>query len=281
MAAPRVSIRPSALGAKGLLLFAALELAFLATNYSNLFFLLLAFCAVLGAFGAWWSWRNLRGVHVADIELPMAAAGSARPVELTLVGDRRPRFDVTVELPTGEAAAEVGYAALLVGRAPVVGSLSPQPRGVQRIERVRLTSRYPFGFFEARCELPVGGEVVSHPQPSATAATGARAGGAGEHGGSAAGRGASLCGLREFRAGDEVADVHWKATARRGTAIVKEREHERRPAVEAVLDRRAAPEEFERALMRAAALVFAARHGAPLRLRSQDGDLTVDPDRGG
>ena len=43
MRALRLPIRLSALGAKGLLLLAALELAFLATNYSNLFFLLLAF----------------------------------------------------------------------------------------------------------------------------------------------------------------------------------------------------------------------------------------------
>ncbi len=43
-----VSIRPSALGTKGLLLFATMELAFLATNYSNLVFRMLACCAMHG-----------------------------------------------------------------------------------------------------------------------------------------------------------------------------------------------------------------------------------------
>ena len=60
---PAASIRPTALGVKGVLLFVALELAFFATDYSNLFFLLLAFSSALGALGAAWSWQNLRNVR--------------------------------------------------------------------------------------------------------------------------------------------------------------------------------------------------------------------------
>tara|TARA_R110002094_G_scaffold6311_18_gene15406 strand:+ start:609 stop:1565 length:957 start_codon:yes stop_codon:yes gene_type:complete len=277
----RVSIRPSALGSKGLLLFAALELAFLATNYSNLFFLLLAFSAVLGVLGAWWSWRNLKGLRIETLEIATAASGSQRTTQVHLAGDRRPRFDLVLELHLEHGYDEVGYAPLMVKAQAIGATVAGQPRGVRTIDHVRVTSSFPFGFFIARTALPATGEVVTYPTPIPFGENRSDGNHAGDHGALHAGRGTALAGLRAFQAGDGISDVHWKATARRGTPIIKERERESAPAVDVVLDRRCEHSMLERALSQLTTLVLAARTDTPLHIHSQGVQLLVDPDRGG
>jgi len=279
--ATRVSIRPSALGSKGLLLLATLELAFLATNYSNLFFLMLAFCAVLGVLGAYWSLRNLRGLHVVKLEVAAAACDASRGLDLRLAADKRPRFDLVIELDVHNGYVEVGYAPCLVGTTTTSDVVPGQPRGVRQLDHVRVTSGFPFGFFIARTKLLITEELITHPTPVPFGDAGRAKGQAGERGALAAGRGSVLAGLRAFRTGDGMADVHWKATARRGKAVVKERERERAPAVDIVLDRRCDEATLEQALSQITTQVLAARHGAPLCIHSQGIELLVDPDRGG
>src|SRR3989442_11720032 len=46
-------------------------------------------------------------------------------------------------------------------------------------------------------------------------------------------------GVREFRAGDSLRHVHWRSTARRGTLVVREFEHEAADAVALLIDTRA------------------------------------------
>ena len=279
--AARISILPSALGSKCLLLFALLELAFLATNYSNLFFLLLAFSAVLGVLGAYWARCNLCKLHIASIEAPVVASGATRVMQLQLTADRRPRFDLLLELDLQAGYTEAGYTPCLIASSTMQGNLAGQPRGVRKLQSVRVSSGFPFGFFVARTMLPIDSELITHPIPATSEQRGAVDGHASDQGALSAGRGSALAGLREFRTGDSLGDVHWKATARRGKAIVKERERESAPAVDMVLDRRCEAPVLEQALSLLTAQVLAARHGAPLRMYSQGMELAVDPDRGG
>lgn len=287
--APRVSIRPSVLGTKGLLLFGVLELAFLATNYSNLFFLLLAFSAVLGALGAFWAHRNLRKLELRSIEVGFAAVDSTRSIRMSLDAGSTTRFDLAVELlldgPADrprESHRQVGYTPCAVGgHGALEGSLPGQPRGIRALKYLRVTSRFPFGFFEARTELPIELELVTHPIPASLCNDGGAGGhaGAGDRGTASSGRGPSLAGLRSFRPGDAVADMHWKATARRGAPVIKERERECDPVVDVVLDRRCDEAALERALAQATTLVLGARHGSPVRLSSQGLELFVDSEQ--
>lgn len=274
------SIRPTALGVKGALLFVALELAFFATDYSNLFFLLLAFSAALGALGACWSWQNLRDVRVESVRLEPAAAACRRPVEVRLCAGARPRFDVAVELTLASGRAELAHAPMLLGDAALRGHLPPQPRGVQRMSAVRLTSRFPFGLLRVSRRVPTSLELVTYPAPAPCerAPTGHRGSGAG--GLHRAGPGDAVASFRPFRAGDAVADVSWKATARRGDVVVREREQGQQACVELRIDRRVAAGELEATLSRAATLALAAREDAPVRLLSQGADWTVGPRRG-
>ena len=278
---PAASIRPTALGVKGVLLFVALELAFFATDYSNLFFLLLAFSSALGVLGAAWSWQNLRNVRVGSLQVELAAAGCQRPVGIRLTASAAPRFDVAVELPLAGEHVEIAHAPMLRGETSLMGQLPPQRRGRQQAEYVRLTSRFPFGLLRVSRRVPLHVEVVTYPAPAPCEGAARDGRSDGDRGTPLPGRGDSVAGLRSFRTGDAVGDVSWKATARRGDLVVKQREHERQACVEFLIDRRRPLDELEAALSRAATLTLAARRDTPTRLLSQGADWTVDPQRGG
>ncbi len=270
-------IQPTATGGKALLLLTVLAVAYFATSYSNLFFLVLAFSVVLGAYGALLAIRNLHRVAATVLDLPLAPAGASRTVRLQL-HTPHPVFDLTIEL-LGEHGPEPLLQVPLQPRGgEATATLSARPRGLQRARGVRVSSLYPFGFvrISRRCDAAL--EVATHPAPLAPQG---RARHAGTHDGAqalAAARGSSLASLRPFRAGDALGDVHWKATARRGTAVVKERERDVDRTVTIVLDRRSDDTTLERALGEACQLVLTARdQGRTLRLCSQDFDSGSAP----
>ncbi|MCA3008667.1 MAG: DUF58 domain-containing protein [Phycisphaerales bacterium] len=274
-------IRPTLLGWKAMSLLAALTLAFFATAYSNLFFLLVATCGALGGLGAVVGAANLRGVAVLGCELPLAAAGERRAVAVRLTAPK-PRFDLRVALALAEdgaAPAPVGVCAMVAGPTTLAGELQPRDRGVATVRAVRIASSWPFGLFTASRDVPFAGELTTYPAPAGDARQAAVVAGGRAAGGA---RDASVAGLRPFRAGDSVTDVHWKATARRGAPVVKERDVEAPLADATVVDRRLPPAAFATALAGAAADVLEhARLGMPLQLRSQGTRLALNGRRDG
>lgn len=270
-------IRPTALGWKGLLLLAALECAYLATAYSNLFFLLITFCIAVGALGAWWTLANLRGLGVVRIDLAGGAAGRPRDVTCVLKTTRR-RGDLQLGLVLADGVVACGRAADVDGQREITGTLSARPRGVEPVRAVRVWSHFPLGLFVARVDLPIAAELVTWPDPDAT---GAADRALVETGRMPIARSASVQELRPFRAGDSLGDVHWKASARRGEPVVKEREREGDRRRTFVLDRRCPPAALEPALAVLAGAVLAARHGQALRILSQGVDLVLTSDGSG
>lgn len=266
-------IRPTELGLKGVLLLCALDVAFLATSYSNLFFLLLVFCVVLGALGLWWAVGNVRGITARWVAAPTAAAGSPRDVQVALIGPRRrAAFDLAVSLQSGGERHELLHVPMLRGEATATAVLPGQPRGIQPVRALQISSRFPFGLFVVTRTVPVDGELVTHPRPLSPAeAAEGTADGDGDLAALVGHRSNTLAGLRPFRRGDSTADVHWKATARRGTPVVKERELDAGETVEIVLDRRCAAAALEQALSLATTwLLQAVAAERPVQLKSQD-----------
>ena len=253
---------------KGLLLLAALELAFLATNYSNLFFLLIVFCCVLGGLGLLAGVANVRRARVQLAPAPAAAAGSPRQVRVAFDG-RRTCFDLAMALETDAGLVDLAHVPFVRGPSVLDLGMPGLARGIHRAARLRISSRHPFGLFEVRTVLPVAAEIVTHPKPDEGGA--ARTVGAQDQERAPRGSpGAGVAGLREFRVGDALTDVHWKASARRGTPVVKERERESGEVLDVVVDRRCAAGELEAALSIAAGFVLAVRSGGrPIRLQSQ------------
>lgn len=247
-----VSLRPTELGWKGVLLGGALAAAYFATAYHNLFFLLLQFGIALGALDALWALANVRGIRCLRVDLPYAAAGEARAARLQLFGRRR-NCALEVSLLTATGPLPIARIAMITGETTIVGMLPPLPRGIAAVRALRLASRHPFGLFTARRDVPCTAEIVTGPPIADAAAAHARA----------ADRSAadSIAGLRPFRAGDAVSRVHWKATARRGTPLIKEQEACPMAAV-VVVDRRVAPAALDSTLAPAAAELLASRAAA-------------------
>ncbi|HZN41986.1 MAG TPA: DUF58 domain-containing protein [Planctomycetota bacterium] len=275
-------VRPTTLGTKGLLLLGALEFTFLASGYRNLFFLLIAFCCSLGGLCLVWSVANLRRLAARLHEPPFAPADTPRPLRLEL-HCRKARVDLAVELRVRGEWTEIAYAPTATGTIELDAKFPGLPRGVHEVQGMRVLTRFPFGFFRARLDLPVSATLVTFPNPDAADRDEL---GLDHHSSShmahAGQRSPSVAGLREFRTGDALADVHWKASARRGTPIVKEREIESGTGIEVAIDRRCAPEALESALAIATSVLLDRRHDERrLHLRSQDCALEVGPRRNG
>jgi len=103
-------------------------------------------------------------------------------------------------------------------------------RGRYRFGRLRISTRFPFGFFERSRALAAPGELIVYPrlgtirprfyqtqqqlQPLAAGTRPRRTHTQEEY-----------HGLRDYRFGDSVRWIHWRTSARRGQLMVKEFEH--------------------------------------------------------
>jgi uncharacterized protein (DUF58 family) len=256
----RGALRPTSLGVKAGLFYLLLVAAFFAAPYANLFFLLLLFVSVLGLWDLVAARRNLAGVtgHVEEAEPVPAGAGAALSAALE-AGRRRWALGVEVSLEgAGTVRAALGEAG---GPVRVAVPLPALARGVHRVRAARVFSSWPLGLWKARRAIPAPSELVVYPAPAALATSRGAGGGVGElydllgaaHGFLQPSE------LREYRPGDELRLVHWKASARRGTLVIKEWEGGTGSGHEVVLDLRAEGEELEEGLSAVSALALAAK----------------------
>jgi uncharacterized protein (DUF58 family) len=254
-------VRPTGLGVKAALFYLLLVTAFFAAPYANLFFLLLVFLTLLGLADALAARRNLAGAHGRFEEIgPMPAGAGGALVAVVCAGQGRWALGAEVDLEgAGTLHAAVGEAS---GEIRLSLTVPPLPRGVHRVRHARVVSSWPLGLWKARRAMPSPAEVVVYPAPLALATS--RGGGGGGVGelydllGAAQGF-LQPSDLREYRPGDELRLVHWKASARRGSLVIKEWEGGTGSGHEVVLDLRAKGEELEEGLSAVSALAEAAK----------------------
>lgn len=272
-------LTPTALGAKGVLFFAAVVLLFFATPYSNLFFLLTAFLAVLGAVGVRGTLCNVSAVKSASIAIDPAPAGSDHVVALRLDAGTRKAFLLRPVLEIDGERVPLDVVPLAAGAATHDLRLPARARGLHRATSLRLRSAWPFGLCSAERRFAVDAEVVTHPRPETVEEATARAR-AGDGHVPPTGDDRGIAGLREWRHGDGLRDVHWRATARLGSPVVKEYERLGGNGSSVVIDRRTPQEVLELDLSRATrAVLDAASHKRTLRLASQGAVLVLEGDR--
>jgi uncharacterized protein (DUF58 family) len=152
----------------------------------------------------------------------------------------------------------------------VVHRFTPRHRGVLSLSGVAVVRRDPLGLCRALRTLELPGSVLvlprtyrlppidlpgkRHYQP--------------EHriNASASGDGEEISGLREYRPGDALRDIHWKSFARTGTPVVKEYQAEFFERHSLLLDTIGAPDGlvFEEAISLAASFVGDMKFGESL-----------------
>lgn len=270
-----VRIRLTELGWKGLLLLLALVVAFLATAYHNLFFLLLAFACATAMLGAHGAFAATNGVRLTLPAAPLGPAGEALRTDVQVqTADGANALAVMVQIECAGKRHDLQSMPVLQAGARCSLSLPALPRGVHSC-RLWLVSRYPLGLIEVARAASDHFEVVSHPKPRpapAASATAAEETGADSLLG-ASQQGAQIAGLRPFVRGDALALIHWKASARRGSPVVKEREPEHAARRDLWLDRSGADGQLEsRLAVVTGQLLSAVAKQESVRLRSQGMD---------
>ena len=274
-------MRPTGLGIRATLFYLLLVTAFFAAPYANLFFLLLVFLTLLGLFNAVSTYRNLEGVGGKVVEIEPTPASAGASFRARLFGGSRTCYAVRLELEI-EGHEPVGVpVGLIRGETVVNGSLPALPRGLYRIVAARLVSSWPLGLVRRRVELETPGELIVYPAPAALATTRDGGGGVGDLYDALGLNDGFLqpSNLRDYRPGDELRLVHWKASARRTELVVKEWEGGTGSGHELLLDRAVEKDELDDALQVVSALALAAKEQKePLTVHSQGMSATFGAD---
>lgn len=169
------------------------------------------------------------------------------------------------------------------GSATRVLSFFPKRRGTLPPLACEVSTRFPFALFEKSMDVRAGTSLLVYPAPEGAGEPDASRAAPDPSGGpSSSGRqGTGIRGAREHMPADAVRDLHWKASARMGKWMVKERDRETAPVSDLRLPAPCPPPEFERRVSRACAFVLRCeKEGLPYRLWIGD-RLGVDASGGG
>ncbi len=222
----RIYIIPTRFGVALALLLSAMLVAGL--NYNSNLGLAFGFLMVsLALVAMHHCHRNILNVSVDAVADTDAFAGGHASFEILLRNDARiDRHDIEVRLPTSAGAPAGSVTGALVsvparGTQHATVSLAVARRGVIRVERFELRTRYPFGWFRAwtYVQSPLTAFVAPRPAgdralPSAAASHGAAARSElrGEE---------EFAGLRAYEAGVPLKHMAWKVLARGGEPAVQ------------------------------------------------------------
>ena len=256
----RIALRPTALGYKAVFFSFGIAAAWIASPYTNLFFLLCCTLIALAPLALLWTLQQMRGLEVELLDPGPIPADSSAPVRFVATCPAV-RLALATTLQLEAKRYHVGKIAVVDKRAMFAGQLPRMPRGVHAIGRLRVETTWPLGLLRASREITGPRELVVFPKPAALPKVRRRSELLAALSGEALAAPGDLgpVGLRDFRDGDEARRVDWRASARRGDLIVRELEAEGGPGFEICLDRRCDSETLEETLSLIAALVLLAR----------------------
>ncbi len=158
-----------------------------------------------------------------------AGSPAALRIELRNTADRGELLAVSVEdddRQTGGGSTHPVFSlALAAGKSTRLGSQIVMPRrGRRRLPPAVVATRFPFGLFIKRRELPRGPEVLVYPavHPVDLGTSDFVRVGEGETAAGTKTRAGEFFGLREYRDGDDMHRIHWPATARVGRTVISD-----------------------------------------------------------
>ena len=178
-------------------------------------------------------------------------AGKAVPVSLSVSNGKRfiSSLSLLVEDLSQTCSGEQSRYILKIspqGSVQVVYPLTFVARGRRRPGNIRISTRYPFGFFKKSASYAErDDDVLIYPalEPLAQRELSGLIAQAGDFVVSGQkGNGQEIYNIREYAQGDSNARIHWKSTAKLSTLMVKEFEHEHKKKVSLFLDIALAPD---------------------------------------
>jgi uncharacterized protein (DUF58 family) len=159
-------------------------------------------------------------------------------------------LEIAVSGLTGPTRVGLALPDVVRCEAPVVGIAPPVATAVWKLlvlkrgrhvfDRIFFETRSPLGLWDRRRSLEVNTELHVYPdlrrERRGLAAVFLNRGPAGSHTRAQVGKGREFDHLREYTAGDDYGDIHWKSTARRGRPVTKTFQIERTREVYVVID---------------------------------------------
>ena len=220
------------------------------------------------------------GLRVRQASEAFAGAEAFLAVTCSAEAKRFPGISLVVTLRAGEGPVTVRFPDIAPGTSETrVVPFRPGRRGGIDSIQAAVSTRFPFSLFEKSVEFSVPAGILVYPRPSPPAARNEDLPNAAPSGRPfRAGRvGAFPRGAREHLPADPVRDIHWKATARTGRWMVKEREGEAVPVVDLGVEETGPEEAFEARISETCGAVLdLERRAGPFRLRI-GGRLSADP----
>lgn len=175
------------------------------------------------------SWANFKGCRWRMETGRHFRAGETSPVYLELENTKRylPTYDLTFRFGAdrGEQEADIDLPEALGpgGKIRLLWEFLPEGRGAETLRLKGLLSRYPFGFLRKSIRDSLGREITVWPPRIAYQFAADKAGPRWIHGTHRRrGEGIELVHIRDYRSGDSLKRIHWKATARMGALQVRE-----------------------------------------------------------
>lgn len=237
---------------------------------NNLVFLILSSTLALIIVSGLLSRFNLRKLPIT-LDCPRSSAAGKAPFATVAIDQKMYRWPVfgigmTFEVIRSASTSRGGsrgksilkdsiFFAQIAPREKAVKpmNLPPLKRGLYEVKLSSIRSAYPFGFFLKESRYHLGKELLIHPQIAQIDALSLPeiklAGNQHIH---APGDGVDLISIRDYRPGDPLRRIHWKATAKTGRRLVRELARDQNPRVLLYLDHFASEtdtdEDYEKAL---------------------------------
>jgi uncharacterized protein (DUF58 family) len=208
----------------------------------NLVLIVASVMLLLLIVNGWLAWRAVRRTTATRIAIPPVFAGERAECGLTVTNSSSRPVTVMAEDRAGEGANTFLVYHLPAGQTLACTAWREFPTRGRFGGPVTVTSGFPFGFLE--CERPgePSGEIIVLPRPGYAEPDGLRRWVLRSAAGDDRARRvlrrvttdqAEVRGVRQYRAGDALRDIHWRTTARRGEPMV--REYDTAPSPELVM----------------------------------------------
>lgn len=229
-----------------MVLIPAALLATFAPQMVSIAALLAALLLVAVCFDAWRAASRLDGLAVSVPEVTRLSCGHEGEVAVTftvpaaLQGQRlRVALDTDEGTGISDAARDCAFPSD-ADRAILAWPCHPVRRGLYGVRLAACEADAPWRFWHVVRRLPLTGELRVYPdlrqERRSVPAVFLRRGETGAHMHRMAGKGREFEKLREYVPGDDLGDIHWKATARRRIPITKAFQIERTQEVYVILD---------------------------------------------
>jgi uncharacterized protein (DUF58 family) len=246
-------------GAITVVVFAAINTA------NNLLYMVLSALLAVLAFSGFLSALNFRFVRIVVRTPPHCYAGEPFPVAIEVHNEKRvfPAFSLRVAAPEDSALRFSHFYVTVVSARQSIAHTSQaliSKRGRYQLRGVKVSSRYPFGFFRKDRKHPAEAECICYPEilpeeQVQISSIDLR----GTNSRFERGVGHDLYTIRNYVPSDSARHVHWKASAKTATLKTREYAAEETRRVTLTFDRFGHPddvEKFEQLISYAASVVY-------------------------